>query len=78
MNEVHTYQNEVNPYLDLPDSMRELETFRPSMALARRALAGYELFGLEDRPFKPRYRTFIALGYAYARGNLVWKDDGDA
>ncbi|KKK98592.1 hypothetical protein LCGC14_2641190 [marine sediment metagenome] len=63
-----------DPYRDVPERMRDLDGFMPSVALTRRALAGHELFGLADQPMTKRHKIFIALAYAYASGVIV----GDA
>ncbi len=69
------------PYADVPKQMRDLDGFIPSTELTHRALAGHELFGLEDQPMKPRHKVFIALGYARSNGDLMtaqeWRDSLD-
>ena len=66
-----------DPYKDVPERMRDLEDWLPSVPLAHRALAGHELFGLKDQPMTPRHKIFIALGYAYARGRLTELEGSD-
>ena len=60
-----------NPYRGVPERMRDLDGFMPSVAVTKRALAGHELFGLADQPMTQRHKIFIALAYAYASGVIV-------
>jgi len=69
------YDSVFHPYADVPKRMRDLENWLPTQEIAKRALAGHELFGLKDQPMTPRHKVFVAIAYAYADGRVKETDD---